>query len=127
MLKARKVNMISDGEWDDLVKSVYGKPYSFQQQDGCKVRGTFEFSVPGGTWDYGNNELMSQDSQDSSDDYDEMGVSFQAWIDATPQEDDWRNKMWWERNFYPDVSMIIDDLYKKGYLEEGDYCISIDW
>lgn len=123
-LKTRKVNLISDSEWDELVKSVYGKPYSFQQQDGCKERGTFEFSVPGSTWNYKNNELMSQES---SDDYDEMGVSFQAWIDAIPQEGNWENTVWWERNFYPDVSMIIDDLYKKGHLEEGDYCISIDW
>ena len=122
MLKARKVNLISDSEWDDLVKSIYGKPYSFQQQDGCKERGTFHFSVPGGTWDYKNTKLEDNDS-----DNDEMGVSFQAWLDGIPEEGNWRNTMWWKRNFYPDVSMIIDDLYNKGHLEEGDYIIEMDW
>ena len=107
-LKFKTEKIISVQNWDALVQKTYGRIYCFQQQDGCKDRGTFEFSVPGGTWDYKNNELMSQES---SGDYDEMGVSFQAWIDAIPKEDDWRNKMWWERNFYPDVSMIIDDLY----------------
>ena len=120
-LEARKVNMISDSEWDEFVKSVYGKPYCFQQQDGCKERGVFEFSVPGSTWDYENNSIESSDS-----DNDEMGVSFQAWIDTNHLEMPWC-EMYWERNFYPDVSMIINDLYKKGYIEEGDYCISIDW
>lgn len=121
-LETRKVNMISDSEWDEFVKSVYAKPYSFQQQDGCKERGTFEFSVPGICFDYENNNL-----EDNYGDNDEMGVSFKAWLDGIPEKGNWRNTTWWERNFYPDVSMIIADLYKKGYLEEGDYCINIDW
>lgn len=119
-LNARKVNLITDSEWDALVKSVYDKPYCFQQQDGCKERGTFNFSVPCSTWDYKNNEITDNDS-----DNDVMGVSFQAWLDGIPFFVG--KPIFWERNFYPDVSMIIDDLYKKGHLEEGDYVIEIDW
>ena len=36
-------------------------------------------------------------------------------------------ELWWERNFYPDVSMIINDLHSKGLLPAGDYSIDIDW
>jgi len=35
--------------------------------------------------------------------------------------------MWWERNFYPDVEMIANDLHKRGILEAGEYVIDIDW
>jgi len=121
-LKTRKVNLITDSDWDSLVKSVYDKPYCFQQQDGCKERGAFNFSVPCSTWDYENNEITDNDS-----DNDVMGVSFQAWLDGTPKPDCYRSGIWWQRNFYPDVSMLINDLHKKGYLEEGDYVIEIDW
>ena len=46
MLKVKNVQMVSVHDWDTLVEDTYGKPYSFQQQDGCKDRGTFEFKVP---------------------------------------------------------------------------------
>nr|DAI39746.1 MAG TPA: Ftsk gamma domain [Caudoviricetes sp.] len=35
--------------------------------------------------------------------------------------------MFWDRNFYPHVSMIIKDLENKGILKEGEYIINIDW
>ncbi len=39
MSKFKNVNLISVQEWDELVTKVYGKPYNFLQQDGCKERG----------------------------------------------------------------------------------------
>ena len=33
----------------------------------------------------------------------------------------------WERNFYPNIQAVANDLYKKGLLETGDYWIDIDW
>ncbi len=39
----------------------------------------------------------------------------------------WELELFWGRNFYPDVSMIIDDLYERGLLEAGDFSIDIDW
>ena len=35
--------------------------------------------------------------------------------------------LWWQRNFYPDVQMVANDLFEKGLIEAGDYVIDIDW
>jgi hypothetical protein len=35
--------------------------------------------------------------------------------------------MWWDRNFYPNLQMVANDLHEKGLLAAGDYIISIDW
>lgn len=34
---------------------------------------------------------------------------------------------WWERNFYPDVSMIVEDLYNKGIIPVKCFGIEVDW
>ena len=39
----------------------------------------------------------------------------------------YRHELFWDRNFYPHVSMIIKDLENKGILKEGEYIINIDW
>jgi hypothetical protein len=35
--------------------------------------------------------------------------------------------MWWGRNFYPELSVVVNDLHAKGLLDEGEYEIDIDW
>jgi hypothetical protein len=42
-------------------------------------------------------------------------------------QNSWSVAMWWERNFYPDVQMIANDLHAKGLLDAGEYVINIDW
>jgi hypothetical protein len=132
-LKTQTVKLISLQEWDDFVISTYGKPYSFQQQDGCKERGIERFSVPH-EWedDYENTSIpFDVDSN-------EMGVKFETWLNTSPEDtveyftDNYcspgsLNNLFWTRNFYPDVSMIVNDLHFKGLLEEGEYVIVIDW
>ena len=64
-----------------------------------------------------------------------MGVSFKAWLERDPKQklndkvdrDNFSLNLWWERNFYPSIDMIINDLHKKGLIEEGEYVIEIDW
>lgn len=65
-----------------------------------------------------------------------MGVSFKAWLARDPKQplnspDEWDRKnglsLWWQRNFYPDVQMVANDLYEKGLIEAGEYVIDIDW
>lgn len=62
-----------------------------------------------------------------------MGVSFKSWLERDPEQKiPSKNSydgthLWWSRNFYPDVSMIINDLHSKGLLEAGKYVIDIDW
>ena len=46
MLKYTNKKVVNLQDWDDLVQKTYGRPYSFQQQDGGKSRGTYEFQVP---------------------------------------------------------------------------------
>lgn len=126
-LKTRKETTIGCFEWDAFIKEIYGKPYCFQQQDDCKDRGNFYFSAP---------EKRPHDYKRTSCDYEDesqMGVSFAAWLARDPkeklpnQEYDFQLDLFWERQFYPHVSMIINDLYRIGVIEAGDYVIDIDW
>lgn len=127
MIKTKSVNMIDLSDWDDLIESTYGKPYSFQQQDGCKERGTYEFSVPT-DWD----DDFENDSVPDKINGEEMGVSFKAWLTRDPEE--WNGKdsyysksLFWSRNWYPDIQTVANDLYAKGLLPAGEYVIDIDW
>ena len=129
-MKIRTEKVIDVDEWDKLVKKTYGRVYSFQQQDGCKSRGTFRFSVPAEIYDFKNDtipEIVNGPKE---------GVSFAAWLARDPKAplsgengrtDQWAIDLWWARNFYPDISMVINDLYEKGLLKKGDYAINIDW
>jgi hypothetical protein len=129
-LKTKTVKLISVQDWDEFVSNIYGKPYSFQQQDGCKERGIHKFSAPDpyeNEFDYENTSIPFEVNGN------EMGVSFQTWLNTSPKdtlkhfENERENNLFWERNFYPDVSMIVNDLHSKGILEEGEYVIEIDW
>jgi hypothetical protein len=129
MVKAVKI--IEVQEWDDLVEKTYGRPYNFQQQDGCRERGIWELSVPDQyPEDYENNSISEEVNGD------EMGVSFSAWLARDPEQklvtdNEWEREhglsLFWSRNFYPYVSMIANDLHAKGLLEAGEYVINIDW
>lgn len=124
----KTVILIEDTELESLVKGEYNRPWSFQQQDGCKDRGVVFVTVPSPEEDYENSTVPEIVNGD------EMGVSFRAWKERDPNlplEDREDSKsslhLWWERNFYPDISMIVNDLHRKGLLPAGDYAINIDW
>ncbi len=125
MINIQKKNFIAVSDFDDLVEKTYGKPYSFQQQDGCKERGTFHMTVPDEAYDFENDTIPQEINGE------EMGVSFAAWLARDPKEwhgpDREYKDMFWERNFYPDVQMIANDLHQKGLLPAGEYVIDIDW
>jgi hypothetical protein len=146
----KTVKQIDVNEWDKLVSQTYGKPYSFQQQDGCKSRGI--------EWITTNSDEGDDYENDSIPEVvngEDMGVSFKVWLERDPNQplnpteeelkncgyywgktkEDmsmWKNdkshiNMFWERNFYPNPNMIAADLCKKGLLESGEYQIYIDW
>jgi hypothetical protein len=149
-MKIKTVKQMDVQDWDSLVESTYKKPYSFQQQDGCKPRGVETIST-GSDWaeDYETETIPEVTNGE------EMGVSFKAWLAKDPnaplnpsdtelkecsyywgktdedkedwKTDKWRIRMFWERNFYPHVSMIAQDLCRRGLLEPGEYQIKIDW
>lgn len=130
-MKIQTVLMIEVSDWDEVVEKTYGRPYSFQQQNGCQSRGTHNFTVP--------DEAMAEDFENDRVpevvNHEEMGVSFSAWLKRDPKvllkgkgdSDNHSLGLWWERNFYPDFQTVANDLHKKGLLKKGDYIINIDW
>lgn len=121
-------------EWDDLVAKTYGKIYSFQQQDGCKERGVYHLGVPcKDAEDYENTELPEIVN------HPQMGIKFSTWLERDPKQplkdeksnrvsnSEWEIALWWQRNFYPSVEVLANDLHEKGLLAAGDYIIEIDW
>ena len=125
----KKKQVIEVSEWDALVEKTYGRTYKLQQQDGCQSRGTVEIKVPAEASDY-ERETVPEEVNHAT-----MGVSFKAWLARDPKQklsdpesqEDWETELWWERNFYPDVQMVANDLHAKGLLAAGEHTILIDW
>jgi hypothetical protein len=58
-MKIKTINQIDVDDWDRLVSETYGKPYTFQQQDGCKGRGVETITVPvKNPEDFKNSEMI---------------------------------------------------------------------
>lgn len=124
-MKTKSVKIIEVQDWDGLVRDTYGKPYSFQQQDGCRERGHEYLTVPDDDNDDEMNESIPEEVNGE-----EMGVKFITWLARDPKQPIPENNyldMFWERNFYPDINALANDLHKRGLIEEGDYMIDINW
>jgi hypothetical protein len=133
-MKVRTEKVIDVQEWDKLVSDTYGKVYSFQQQDGCRNKGIEYLTVPS---KYDGDEYMHDEIPEIVNGPKE-GIKFSKWLERDPKkplknenEDDrneqWVIDLWWERNFYPCIETVANDLHKKGLLEAGEYMINIDW
>ena len=131
-IKTSIVTTIDCQELDRIVAKTYNRPYSFQQQDGCKGRGNVYVTVPSGEWceDYDNDTIPEVVNGS------EMGASFAAWLARDPKQklnstDKWEREhgldLWWSRSFYPHIDMVLDDLHSKGLIDAGEYTIVIDW
>ena len=126
-LKIVQRNTISVNDWDNFVREIYSKNYSFQQQDGCKDRGIETINTLDEPYDYRNTEIPFKVNGE------DMGVSFETWLNTKPDdtvkhfEYTYQNNLFWERSFYPHVSMIVKDLVEKDLLKPGEYDIIIDW
>ena len=54
-MKVETKKVISVQEWNKIVVKTYGRPYNFQQQDGCQDRGLVRITVPDEeTYDFEN-------------------------------------------------------------------------
>lgn len=130
MLQVSNKKFIEVQDWDNLVRETYGKLYSFQQQDGCQNRGTVDLYI----------------SKEEVEDYypetipykingNIMGVKFETWLNTNvedidnnhPENTPSSNRLYWHRNFYPNIEVLANDLCKKGLIEEGQYVLHIDW
>lgn len=127
MIKFHTENVVSVQDLDKLVQETYGRVYRFQQQDGCMNRQNIEVTIPSPTMDFENDTLPEVINGE------EMGVSFKAWLERDPKE--WNGlpadsrfiDLFWKRNFYPNVQMVLNDLHAKGLWPAGEYLIIIDW
>lgn len=111
------INLIQLDEFDNLVKETYGKPYSLRQQEGGMERHLLRITVP---------VSEPEDYEDSN-----MGVSFETWLSTSlgtfPFEYEYQMEFFWEREFYPSLEMIVNDLHNRGLMEAGQYGININW
>lgn len=132
MLKYKTKKIIDCSDWDKLVTDTYKKPYRFQQQDGCQSRGMVNITIP-------DDNKYEEEEMNNSIPFeingDEMGVKFEVWLNTSPDDTEkefnpqfkWKNEMFWDRNFYPHLQSVANDLHERGLIEAGNYVINIDW
>ena len=115
---------------DQLVTETYGRPYNLQQQDGCMGSCNIDVTVP---CDYAELEDYERDTIPEVVNGSEMGVSFAAWLARDPaqrlpgRDGAHALGLFWERNFYPALSVLLNDLHARGLLPAGDHVIVVDW
>lgn len=131
MLKYTNMKIIDSFDWDKLVQETYGKPYCFQQQNDCQPRGTHKITIPEENiedYDFENEKIPFKINGNV------MGVKFNTWLNTS--EEDIKKEflekenslhLFWDRNFYPNLQVIANDLHSKGLIEAGEYVINIDW
>ncbi len=134
-MKTRTEKVIDVHDWDDLVEKTYGRKYVLQQQNGCMDRRRVRITIP--DVDNAYDDEMHDEIPEIIN-HDIMGVKFAKWLERDPKQslkdeakgerdDQWGIDLWWERNFYPDLQTVANDLHSKGLVEAGDYTIDIDW
>ena len=120
--------IIDMNDWDNLVEDTYNRPYFFQQQKDGRARGLYNLTIPSKST---NDDDMHDNIPDRKD-TNIMGVKFQKWLKRNPKTalsngDNTNLIFWWERNFYPCINEVANDLYKKGLIKAGNYQIDINW
>ena len=147
MIKFKNKKVIDCFDWDKLVQETYKRPYCFQQQDDCQDRGQIGLIIPYTSYDEEMNDSIPEIINGE-----EMGVKFKVWLERDPEaplnptdeqlalsnyyfkenRDKWCSSqsninLFYERNFYPELQAIANDLHSKGLIEAGEYTIDIDW
>ncbi len=126
-LKITQRNQITLEDWNKLVEETYKRPYDFQQQEGCQDRGVYTINIP--------EEFSEEEIQEIVPEIvngEEMCVKFSSWLKRDPEQllenekYKWERTLWWQRNFYPHIQMIANDLHLKGLIPAGEYDIKVD-
>jgi hypothetical protein len=121
---AGKVTVINEFDFSDYVSKLYNRPYRFQQQDDCR---------------YGQDSVHFFSVPEPEGEYDSIEEFRDRWMEGTPTVEEWANTpigeyefgwqrdIYWEREFYPPFETVVNDLYKRGLLPEGQYALHIWW
>lgn len=128
-IKTKLVQTIDLHNWNRFIIETYNRHYDFQQQNGCMNPGVEYFSIP--------SYCETEDDYPTEIPFEvngyDMGVNFETWstVDVEEINSKFESKhdaeLFWERNYYPSFYVLLNDLYKKGLIEEGDYQININW
>jgi len=131
-MKVSTIRMVYVDDFNQFVTETYGRPYNFQQQEDRREKELLWIEVPT------EKPVDEFAGKDIPKDYStkEMRVDFDIWVARDPKEQikcppdredrSWTLLLWWERNFYPDINMILWDLYNRGLIESGEYYINMD-
>ena len=118
ILKAHQLNQ--------LVMQTYGRPYAFNQQEDSKGTDVHFYDIPvENPRDYSRTEMPDVINGL------QQGISFETWLnrDITQwngkPENAHQLKLFWVRNFYPCVEMVLNDLQVKDLIPAGKYAICI--
>ena len=92
-------------------------------------RGSVGFTVPE---DCSDEESEMRDAIPEEVNGEVMGVKFEVWLSRNPNKiapfkKKYENMLFWERNFYPLLQSVANDLHSRGLLDTGEYEINIDW
>lgn len=130
VIKSHDIKVIEEKDWNELIMKTYGRRYQFQQQYDCQDRGYFHINIPSSDWD---EESVMHNEIPEVVNGDLMGMKFNKWLERDPKKPlpnqmfDWELEMFWDRNFYPSIYTIANDLHKMGLVPKGEYLIHINW
>lgn len=114
--------VIGESDFSRYVSEHYGRPYNLQQQgDMLGQESAVKLTVPDpedGEWEGMTMPTLVQ------------------WQEATPPGDHpeggydpnvSRENMRWEREYYPQLEAVANDLHAKGLLDAGEYILFVSW
>lgn len=107
--------VIHESAFSRYVTNHYGRPYHLQQQgDMMGQEVSTRFTVP----DPEDGEWEGMEAPTLVD-----------WLKATPPTDehDRTEILRWERDYYPQLGAVVNDLHTKGLLDAGEYLIYAEW
>lgn len=147
-MKIETVHKIWESEFSDLVSEVYGRPYRLQQQGDCYAQDSI-IEITATEEDYPDDWVPYEDeitlekwlSADPNapirnpryDQYRELALQHPGKGYEKLEKDEWEgpgtttHDLYWEREFYPPLEDLVNDLCKKGKIPAGDYVIHVWW
>ena len=110
-----QATVLHESEFSNLVRQTFERPYSLQQQGDMHSQESFiRFDVPA--------ELEW-----------EHEPSLETWLATTPPDPEdhsmaaFTNRLRWDREFYPDLQDIANELHARGQLDAGTYVLHVWW
>ncbi|WP_043736189.1 hypothetical protein [Nocardia asiatica] len=105
------VTLIDENTFSALVSHLHARPYRLQQQgDGLPQNTIVKITVPALEHDW-------------------PGIPLAEWA-ATPIGDytyPWQAETHWEREYYPCLEDVVNDLHARGLLAAGNYALHVRW